>query len=327
MKKISELPIGSRVKFGSLYGEEIVWLVADKNHDGYPNNSVTLLTKQGVEYMPFDAAEPLNTDSKRVSYGNNRYLHSNIRQWLNSESAGQWHTAQHIYDAAPASTYLDVPGFLHDFSDDEKEILLTTKHTVSICSADGGKTESVSDKAFLISVTEAGLTAQYVNVSGSKIALFNDTNQYSCGYSAPCATKRGLTVGAIGSWMTADAYDYNGNNGNIFTVTASNSVNTEYAYSAFAIRPACNISANARVTDEPDKDDCYTFIYNSPPTISDEDKYLGEKSEGFEVVYTVTDTDDAEVTVVEQINGVEKRTFSAKSGFVSTNCNSDIHIF
>ena len=34
-QKLSNLANKSKVKFGSLYGSPIVWIVADKNHAGY----------------------------------------------------------------------------------------------------------------------------------------------------------------------------------------------------------------------------------------------------------------------------------------------------
>lgn len=312
MKKISDLPIGSRVKFGTLYGDPIVWVVADKNHSGYPDNSVTLLANQAIEYMAFDAAEPLNPNSYRSRCGNNRYLYSNIRQWLNSSLASNWFVSQHVYDAAPSSDYVESQGFLYGFSNDEKEILLTTSHPVSRYSGDGSGIELVSDKIFLISVTEAGLTSSNVTVAGKKIALFNDKNQYTCGYSASCSVKRNVLSGATNSWLTADGrvndeYD-------TFTVNTDGSISIVNSYNKYGVRPACNISANSRVADKPDGDNCYIFVYNTPPVISGKDSYLGEKSGAFEIAYTITDTDDETITVTEKINGVEKRTFSAKSG-------------
>lgn len=72
----------AKVKFGSLHGKPIIWQVADKNHAGYPANSVILVTVQIIKMLCFDATEPSNSD--RRSYGNNRYIYSNLRQWLNS---------------------------------------------------------------------------------------------------------------------------------------------------------------------------------------------------------------------------------------------------
>ena len=69
-QKLSNLANKSKVKFGSLYGSPIVWIVADKNHAGYPSNSVTLVTNQIIKMLCFDAAEPSNGNSGRRGYGN-----------------------------------------------------------------------------------------------------------------------------------------------------------------------------------------------------------------------------------------------------------------
>ena len=49
-QKLSNLPLKSKVKFGKLYSKPIVWLVADKNHNGYPSNSVTLVSEKITKY-------------------------------------------------------------------------------------------------------------------------------------------------------------------------------------------------------------------------------------------------------------------------------------
>ena len=99
--------------------------MADKNHAGYPSNSVTLVTNQIIKMLCFDATEPSNGNSDRRGYGNNRYIYSNLRQWLNSPAAaGQWYTAQHSADQTPDSShvwngvnpYSGLAGFLNAFT-------------------------------------------------------------------------------------------------------------------------------------------------------------------------------------------------------------------
>ena len=130
----------------------------------------------------FDAMEAANGNSDRKNYGNNRYIYSNIRQWLNSAAAaGAWYTAQHSADAPPASgkvwntnvnTYDTIAGFLYAFSANERNALLSTTHTVGKSSTDGGGTESCTDKIFLLSCTEVGLSGDHV--CGTKLAIFSD---------------------------------------------------------------------------------------------------------------------------------------------------------
>ena len=106
-QKLSNLANKSKVKFGSLYGSPIVWIVADKNHAGYPSNSVTLVINQIIKMLCFDATEPSNGNSDRRGYGNNHNYYSYLRQWLNSPAAaGQWYTAQHSADQTPDSSHV-----------------------------------------------------------------------------------------------------------------------------------------------------------------------------------------------------------------------------
>lgn len=157
--------------------------MADKNHAGYPSNSVTLVTNQIIKMLCFDATEPSNGNSDRRSYGNNRYIYSNLRQWLNSPAAaGQWYTAQHSADQTPDSShvwsgynaYSGLAGFLNAFTANERAALLNTTITVGKSSTDGGGTETCTDKIFPLSCTEVGLSGDHV--CGSKLAIFSDNN-------------------------------------------------------------------------------------------------------------------------------------------------------
>ena len=137
-KKMSTLTVGSKIKFGTLYGQPLVWIVADTGHAGYPANSVTFVAEKIIKIMAADATEPSNSDSNRKSYGNNRWIHSNIRQWLNSAAAaGAWYAAQHSTDQAPDSShvwngynpYSALAGFLNGFTANERAALLSTTIT------------------------------------------------------------------------------------------------------------------------------------------------------------------------------------------------------
>ena len=95
-KKISTLSVSDKIEvsvnsdYQSRLGNKIIFVVADKNHAGYPDNSVTLITEKIIQLMCFDAKEPKNTTNKYIkAYGNSRYSYSNILQWLNSSAAGE----------------------------------------------------------------------------------------------------------------------------------------------------------------------------------------------------------------------------------------------
>ena len=150
-KTLGSLANGALVKDPStLYnGKPIVWKIADKNHAGYPANSVTLITDRIISLKCFDATESGNSDSNRRNYGNNRWIYSNIRRWLNSQAAaGKWYAAQHSADAPPSNAnvwsnyneYDQEAGFLVGFSAGFIAALLDTTHVVGRASVDGGGT-------------------------------------------------------------------------------------------------------------------------------------------------------------------------------------------
>ena len=109
-KKLSTLGVGTTFEvpvksaYRSFLGDYVVFKMADKNHSGYPSGAITLITDKIIALLCSDAKEPSNSNSDRRSYGNNRHIHSNILQWLNSNAAaGQWYSAKHAQDAPPSS--------------------------------------------------------------------------------------------------------------------------------------------------------------------------------------------------------------------------------
>lgn len=151
-----EVPVKSA--YQSILGQYVTFKMADKGHTGYPSNSITLITDKIIALLPFDAKEPNNSDSNRKSYGNNRFLHSNILQWLNSNAAaGAWYSAQHSADQAPDTTtnvsvnpYASWAGFLAMLDDNFVAALLeTTLTVVKNTVTDGGSYETVAAKCSL----------------------------------------------------------------------------------------------------------------------------------------------------------------------------------
>ena len=264
------------VKFGSLYGSPIVWIVADKNHAGYPSNSVTLVTNQIIKMLCFDATEPSNGNSDRRGYGNNRYIYSNLRQWLNSPAAaGQWYTAQHSADQTPDSShvwngvnpYSGLAGFLNAFTANERAALLNTTITVGKSSTDGGGTETCTDKIFPLSCTEVGLSGDHV--CGSKLAIFSDNSSRIATVTASCVANSNYSSnpgsGAAWYYWLRDAYA--GLAHNARRVSADGTLYWSNAcFGIHGLRPACNLSSDLLISDSVDSDGCYTVIYNQAPT-------------------------------------------------------------
>ena len=278
-KALSSLAVGALVKdTGTLYnGKPIVWKIADKGHTGYPANSVTLITERIISLKCFDAIESGNSDSNRRPYGNNRWIYSNIRRWLNSQAAaGKWYAAQHSADAPPSNAnvwsnyneYDGEAGFLAGFSASFVAALLTTTHTVGKASVDGGGTETCTDKIFFASSTEVGLTGDVT--CGSKLALFTDDASRQAKPTAEAVSKSEYTSTSLNAnspwyyWL-CDAYaslSYG-----VRSVHSSGAMNWGDAYiGSRGVRPLCNLLSSILVSDSPDSDGAYTIIWNRAPS-------------------------------------------------------------
>jgi hypothetical protein len=274
-QSLGSLAVGAKIKFGTIYGNKIQWKIADKDHTDYPSNSVTLVTDRIIKIMAHDGKEANNSDSNRKSYGNNRYKDSNIRQWLNKDSAaGTWYEAQHSADAPPTTAncanyngYDTLPGFLNGFTAEEKAALLSTTLTVGKASVDGGGTETVTDKIFPLSGTEVGLSTDFTE--GSKLALFSDNASRIAMPTADAVSNSNYTSSSLkvsAGWYYWLRTPYASNSYIVRSVNASGALGHGNAYGGnIGLRPACNLSSGLLISDSVDADGCYTVIYNEPP--------------------------------------------------------------
>ena len=122
--------------------------------DAALTHSMTLLPVRLVTNLQFDAPEPGNPDANRAQYGCNRWDWSAIRQWMNSAAApGEWWTAQHEYDAAPAYA-ATLAGFMADLPADFLSAVAPARLVTALPNADGGGSVETVDRFWLPSRTE-----------------------------------------------------------------------------------------------------------------------------------------------------------------------------
>lgn len=274
---LSNLAVGAKIKFGTLYGSSLVWTLADKNHSGYPTGAVTFVAEKIIKLMCADAIESSNSDSNRKSYGNNRWIYSNIRQWMNSAAAaGAWYSAQHSADAAPTNAnvwsnyneYDAIAGFLNGFTANEQAALLSTSLTVGKASVDGGSTETDTCKIFNLSATEVGLTGDFTE--GSILSLFNTSSNRIAYPTASAVSNSEYTSGSLSAsqaWYWWLRTPYASNSCSVRYVSTGGSLNFDDAcYGNGGLRPAFNLSSGLLISDSTDSDGCYTVVYNTAPT-------------------------------------------------------------
>lgn len=234
-KLLSSLASGTKVKLGKWNNTDLQWKVARDTSDKsirlvLEPTSVSLLGK-----MQYDAPEPSNSNSDRKRYGNNRYIYSNIHQWLNATKASNWYTAQHIADAAP--TYASSPGFLSGWSENHIAALDGATLTTTRTRVDGGGTETFVAKVALISTTELGLQN---STGGGRLDIFNSNGDRATGSFYWTRTPHPS--------FSSFAYQVTGSGG-LF--------GDSYVYGAGGVRPLCIPVSTALVSLDMDDDGCY----------------------------------------------------------------------
>lgn len=274
-QKLSNLPVGAKIKdnLSKYNGKPIVWKIADKNHNGYPSNSVTLITDKIISLKAFDGEESKNSNSDRRSYGNNNYKYSNLLQWLNSEK-NSWYKAQHGADAPPTSgnttynPYDSEPGFLYNFSKNFKEVMLETSLKTVRHSLDGGGSENVASKMFLASSTEVGLANENGIAEGSKFPIFDGDSSRKAYLTQEAVNKSNYTrVNTSDSHWWWLRTSYTSVSYCVCYVGRGGSVDWIYAfYGCYGVRPLCNLQSGILVSNDTDSDGAYTIEWNQPPT-------------------------------------------------------------
>ena len=285
-KALSSLAVGATIEvpvkaaFQSYLGKTVVFKVADKNHSGYPANSVTLITDKIPFLLAFDAIEASNSDSNRRSYGNNRYSLANLLQWLNSNAAaGKWYSAKHSADAPPTAAnvwsshnpYSDKAGFLAMLDDRFVAALLETTVTVAKNTVtDGGSYETVKAKMHLPSTTEVGLANENNIAEGVKLALFSDNTSRLAYPTAECvknSTYTNTSLNTSAAWYYWLRTPYSGHSYLVRSVDSSGALDNYYAYSGHrGARPLCNLNSSILVSDSTNAKGNYEFQWNAAPS-------------------------------------------------------------
>lgn len=231
------------------YGEPIVWIIAAKNHSGYPVNSVTLIADKLLCIKPLDAREPNNSDSDKRGWGNSAYDVSNISTWLNS-SGSNWYSKKHNADEPPTSDkvknnpYNNEAGFMTNISSSFKNSLLSTDIKTAKLKRDGGGYSNITTKFFLPSKTEVGLGAENGIDEGTVIELFNNGNRkaYPTDKSVSNSAFKDSNLNASKNWKWyLRSADTNYGCRNIIVQADGNIGWNDAQEGDLGIRPICNV--------------------------------------------------------------------------------------
>lgn len=232
---LSSLASGTKVKLGKWKNTDLQWKVARDTSD----QSIRLVLEPTSVFLlgdkMWDNKEPSNSDTNRRKYGNNRYIYSNIHQWLNATEATSWYTAQHSTDAAP--DYSSQAGFLSGWSENHIAALDRATLTVSRSSTDGGGTETFVSRVALMSTTELGLES---GTGNGRLDIFNSNGDRATGSYY---------------WTRTPYPSYSAS---VWPVYATGTLNLDYGASyEGGVRPLCSPKSTASVSLEMDGDNCY----------------------------------------------------------------------
>lgn len=234
-QRITELPSGSKVKLGTWNDTPLQWKVARDTSDQSVRLVLEPTSVSLLGSMQYDNREPSNSDSNRESNGNNRYIYSNIHQWLNATKVSGWYTPQHSADAAPI--YALSSGFLSGWSENHIAALDRATLTTSRASIDGGGTETFVARVALISTTELGLQS---STGGGRLDIFNSNGDRAAG---------------VIYWTRTP---YLSDSHSAYQVISTGS-RYNFVANAYGVRPLCIPKSTTYVSLQPDSDGCYTI--------------------------------------------------------------------
>lgn len=267
-KAIKELPVGSKfIDINSKYNDEIiVWIKIADNHEGYPLNSTTLISEKIIGFKPVDAREPTNTDTSRKDMGNNDYVVSNLRQWLNSDKTN-WYIAQHKYDAPPSvnnlstntKPYNNEKGFLSMLSQGFNAGLMETSIKVSLPPFEGSGMANIKDKVFLLSGTEVG----FGGLTEGKLIEYFNSNLKRIAKQSISAGKDLIDVNGHDYWKLRTPTQIASQPSYSYGVTEVGGRDHFPMYSGTygGLRPALNIKNDTDVSNVPNQDGIYELLF------------------------------------------------------------------
>lgn len=289
-KYIKDLPVGAKVKFGSYnYGGgryNLPWTIVSKNHRGYPDDSVTLWCDEGVDFRPIS----YNTETKNernLRFGFAKYDETSMDLWLNTNKpAGEWYHIIEPYDGNNARDIdKNLPGFLHDFTQDEQDCMLNTNVDIY---HHNFPDQIIQRKVFLPSLAELGVQERQ-NEGGNDLLFPHLGSKWDINLqkddvtnttmTAPAVNKRGceVVVREVICRNLLTKYSVTRRDDDLYTwincclarvvkYAADISLDVAYVKYEHPLRPVTNIKDTTKVSNTTDSVGYYTVIFNTPPT-------------------------------------------------------------
>lgn len=178
-------------------------------------------------------------DLRRVRYGSNNYIESNIRQWLNSAAATFAWTKKSKYSEPSAGAPYSGGGFLKLLDQELVAVLgAVDKQVAKNTKTDGGGQDLFSDKVFLLSPKEVFGTNEGT-ITGENAYAWYSSLAGAATNSALAGRIKYLTGSARGWWLRSPNVGGSGIPRTVYTT--GEVIISGYANYAIGLAPACCI--------------------------------------------------------------------------------------
>ena len=177
--------------------------------------------------------------SHRIRYGSNRWLHSSIRQWLNSDKAASaWWKPQNVFDRPPSN--LTTAGFLTDMDSEFLAVIgEVNKRTALNTVTDGGGYEDSKELMFLLSRSELyGGLENSVN-EGEPYPYYANYSDLSAPGTAEDSNRIKYRNGSAQYWWQRSCDS--GSASTVRNVRPTGIIRIHSANTSLGVAPACNI--------------------------------------------------------------------------------------
>ena len=260
-----EIPI--KTEYQSKLGQYIIVTVVA--NDTYCANSKLIWARDVIAYLAVDGKRPANSTSGVNTYGYNRYVDTDINQWIKSDQKTGWWKDQSITgneDTRPSAGYVtgnpydNWAGFLYMI--DSTILPLLGDCTARVQSAQKDIVDTIKAKAFLPAESEItgsgqGNDGAYIAQMGAMKIAQDTTAAYNTATTKPSSRNRywTRTISTTGKW---DGLRYIGYNGTAGSDRPNNGT--------IGIRPLMALLNTAPISSVKNERGNYTISFNEAPT-------------------------------------------------------------
>ena len=238
-----DVPAGGQIMFPWSYNKQASTVLISTYESATSSTIIESVSvtegSSGTNLGTADGETENMNHSHRIRYGSNRWLHSSIRQWLNSDKAASaWWKPLNVFDRPPSN--LTTAGFLTDMDSEFLAVIgEVNKRTALNTVTDGGGYEDSKELMFLLSRSELyGGLENSVN-EGESYPYYANYSDLSAPGTAVDSNRIKYRNGSAQYWWQRSCYS--GYASYVRIVTPTGYIYSYTASTSYGVAPACNI--------------------------------------------------------------------------------------